>query len=101
MRINFGTGFGGAGFNMDIIELDVEVKLGTTIVESQTLQAPYTMMLNHCQQLVNEIANSDKPMKVTMSGTKEIELPNGDWVRKPSRLIYANNAYTNNFDIEG
>lgn len=100
MHINFGRGFGGFEFNFggDMMKLHIEVKLGNEVVQSQRLQMPYQMMLGQCQQLVNEIAQSDQPMKITMTGTKDIELPNGDWVTKPSKLIYANNAYTNNFD---
>lgn len=95
---NFGPGF---GFGIpDLMNLHIEVKLGTAIVQSDALQAPYQVMLQHCQSMVNEIANSQEPMKITMSSTKEVQLPNGDWVDKPSKLIYANNAYLNNFDIE-
>lgn len=103
MQINFGHGFGNFGhvfngFEIDMMELHIEIKLGNEIIKSQYLQMPYDMMRNQCQLLVNEIAQSDKPLKITMTGTKDIELPNGEWVSKPSKLIYANNAYTNNFD---
>lgn len=98
MHINF-NGFN-PGFNMSIIELSIEVRLGDAVVNSQTVQVPYIILLQQCKELTEEVANDDRPMKITMTQMKDVELPNGDWVRKPCRLIFANNAYLNNFDIE-
>lgn len=101
MNINFGQGFGFSEINFEMMQLHIEVRLGNTIIQSQTLQMPYRIMMQQCQNLVNEIANSDQPMKITMTGEKILDLPNGDSKAFPSKLIYANNAYTANFDIEG
>ena len=94
--INFS--FGGIGG--DFLELTIELTIGDQIVQNHKMQMPYQMMMAQCQELVNQVANDTRPMKVVMRGEKEIELPNGDVVSKPSRLIYANKAYTNNFNIE-
>ena len=84
----------------DLMELTITLTLGETVVQSQTLQMPYQMMAAQCQELVNQVAHEQRPMKIEMIGEKCIDLPNGDTVVKPSKLIYANKAYTNNFDLE-
>ena len=100
MNINFGQGFGFGEINFEMMQLHIEVRLGNAVIQSQTLQMPYRIMMQQCQNLVNEIANSDQPMKITMTGEKILDLPNGDSKAFPSKLIYTNNVYTANFDIE-
>lgn len=84
---------------MDIITLQIEIKIGSQIVESQTVQAPFQFLYQQCQDLVNTAANDSRPMKITMRGEKWLETPNGEEKPFPCSLIYANNAYTDNFDI--
>ena len=93
-------GFGNFGFDMETMDLDVELTIGSDIVESRHFKAPYQMIVAQCQQLVNQIAQDQRPMKVVFRGTKNVELPNGDIAQKPSRLIYANNKYTENFSLD-
>lgn len=93
-------GFNFGGFDLDIITLLVEVKLGNEITERQQLSGPYQMVAAQCQEAVNNVANNSQPMKITMYGEKYLEMPNGDCKAFPSRLTYANNAYLANFDIE-
>lgn len=89
--------FGGIDFN--VMNLTIKLIIGETEVQSQELQLPYQIMMAQCQELVNQVAQDHRPMKVEMIGEKCIDLPNGDTVVKPSKLIYANKAYINNFDL--
>ena len=45
-----------------------------------------------------QIANENQPMKCVCKGMKEIELPNGDWVTKPSRVEFYNNKWMENMN---
>ena len=86
-------------FNIEMMELTMELTIGEQVVETQRLQAPYEMLVAQCQQLVNQLAQDKRPMKVVFRGTKEVALPNEEYKQLPSRLIYANNAYTENFEL--
>lgn len=93
--INFNFG----GIDLEPLTLTVNIVIGDTKIQSQTLQMPYQMMVMQCQDLVNQVAQDQRPMKIEMIGQKNIELANGNTVAKPSKLVYANNAYTNNYDL--
>ena len=48
----------------------------------------------------SKIANENQPMKCVCRGMKEIELLNGDWVTKPSRVEFYNNKWMENMNGE-
>lgn len=94
--INFN--FGGP---IDLFDIDVDITIGEQMVGTQHLNAPYQMVVMQCQELVNQVAQDKRPMKIEMRGKKLIDLPNGDTVEKPSKLVYANNLYVKNFGLDG
>lgn len=90
--------FGGNPFGeMEMITLEIEIILGDTTLQKQTVQQPYMMAQAQCNNLARQIAEDDRPMKIIMRGTKPVEMPNGDWVSKPSSLEFENNAYIRSF----
>lgn len=95
MRINFTQGFG-----LNMLTLRIDIKIGNAVVESYDTQGPFEMLRMQCGEMVCQAANDERPIKITMTEMRDIELPNGDWVTKPYKLMYANNVYMNNFDIE-
>ncbi len=94
--INFN--FGGT---IEMFDLDVDITIGDTKVGTQHLNGPQQMVMMQCQELVNNVAQDSRPMKIEMRGKKLLELPNGDTVEKPSKLIYANNLYVKNIGLDG
>jgi len=93
--------FNGGGFaGLEVTTLHIEMKLGEAVIHSQTASYPFVIMKRHCAEMVNQVAHDSRPMKITFTGEKDIELPNGDWITKPLKLIFANNAYLANFDLE-
>ena len=51
------------------------------------------MLAMQFAQLCEQIANENEPMKCVCKGTTEIELPNGDWVERPTRVEFYNNKW--------
>lgn len=93
--INFS--FGGT---IEMFNLDVEVTIGEVIVGSQKLSAPYQMAVLQCQDIIQQTAQDDRPMKIVFRGEKMIDLPNGDTISKPARVIFANSKYCDNFELD-
>ena len=94
---NMGFEFFNMGFDMDLISLEIELILGDISLQKQSIQQPYMMAQAQCKDLIVQIAEDERPMKVIIRGSKPIEMPNGDWVQKPSSLEFKNNAYIRNF----
>lgn len=84
---------------MEPMHITIELFIGNTKIQSQELQLPHQMMIMQCQDIVNQVAQDQRPMKIEMIGTKTVELPDNKFIEKPSRLIYANNKYIENFPI--
>ena len=82
-----------------MFDLDVEITIGNQVIGTQHLSAPYQMIVMQCQDVVNQASQDDRPMKVVFSGTKLMDLPNGDTVEKPARVVYANRKYIDNFNL--
>ena len=89
--------FGGGA---DVMEVDIEITIGDQTMGRQHLAAPYQMVAMQCQEVVNQVAQDERPMKVVIYGNKTIDLPNGNTTEKPARLIYANNKYVDNFELD-
>lgn len=72
----------------------IEIYVGDALIGQSTITPMATEMLTmHFAQLCEEIANENQPMKCVCKGTKEIELPNGDWVERPARVEFYNNKW--------
>lgn len=92
MRINFS----GIGFNdpqLQTIEIKIEIYIDNRLTNSETQVAPFIFACQQCQQLINEVAHRQDPIKVIIRGSKEVQMSNGDWIKRPSILAYANNAH--------
>lgn len=87
-------------FNIGIETVTIEVKLGNEVISSQRLQGPLLFIYQQYIDLVNQVAQDDRPIKVTAYGEKQLELPSGEFKAFPSRVMFANNVYLNTFDIE-
>ncbi len=82
--------FGGNNLSQYTIELYVgNALVGRNVVTPMALEVLSMQFLQLCEQ----IANENKPMKCVCKGTKEIELPNGDWVERPVRVEFYNNKW--------
>ena len=81
-------------FGNDLPQYTIEIYVGNALVNQQTLP-PITLEILAMQfaQLCEQIANKNQPMKCVCKGTTEIELPNGDWVERPSRIEFYNNKW--------
>lgn len=72
----------------------IEIYVGNALIEQSTITPMATEMLAmQFAQLCEQIVNETQPMKCVCKGTKEIELPNGDWVERPARVEFYNNKW--------
>ena len=92
--INFS--FGGT---IDMIDVDVEITIGEALVGSKHLSGIYQMVVMQCSELINQAAQDERPMKIVFHGKKTLDLPNGNTVEKPARVIFANTKYADNFEL--
>lgn len=78
------------GFNfLNLVEARLEVKVGTEIVQAQTITAPLTSVMTTFANIVKELAAASTPGKVTVTNLAD-----------NSQLTFATEAYLNNFDID-
>lgn len=72
----------------------IEIYVGDALV-SQQIVTPIAleMLAMQFMQLCEQIANENQPMKCVCKGTKNIELPNGDWVERPTRVEFYNKKW--------
>ena len=78
----------------DFSQYTIEIYVGNALVKQQIV-TPIALELLAMQfaQICEQIANQDQPMKCVCKGTKDIELPNGDWVERPTRVEFYNNKW--------
>ena len=82
--------FGGNNLPQYTIELYVgNTLVGREVVTPMTLE----MLAMQFIQLCEQIANENEPMKCVCKGTREIELSNGNWVERPTRVEFYNNKW--------
>ena len=81
-------------FGNDLPQYTIEIYVGNALV-SQQIVTPIAleMLVMQFAQLCEQIGNEKQPMKCVCKGTKEIELPNGDWVERPARVEFYNNKW--------
>ena len=72
----------------------IELYVGNTLVGREVV-TPMTLEMLAMQfiQLCEQIANENEPMKCVCKGTREIELPNGNWVERLARVEFYNNKW--------
>ena len=81
-------------FGNDLPQYTIEIYVGNALVNRQTLPfITLEILAMQFAQLCEKIANETQPMKCVCKGTKEIELPNGDWVERPARVEFYNNKW--------
>lgn len=72
----------------------IEIYVGNAVINQQNIASfSLEMLAMQFAQLCEKIANENQPMKCVCRGTKEIELPNGDWVERPARVEFYNNKW--------
>lgn len=77
----------------------IEIYVGNAMAEQSTITPlAFEMLVMQFTQICQQIANENQPMKCVCKGTREIELPNGDWVERQSRVEFYNNKWTENMD---
>jgi len=78
----------------DFSQYTIEIYVGNALMKQQIV-TPIALELLAMQfaQICDQIANQDQPMKCICKGTKNIKLPNGDWVERPSRIEFYNNKW--------
>lgn len=78
----------------NLLQYTIEIYVGNALIKQSTIAPMATEMLAmQFMQLCEQIANENQPMKCVCKGTKEIELPNGDWVKRPARVEFYNNKW--------
>lgn len=86
-------------FNNALPQYTIEIYIGNAIAEQSTITPiAFEMLVMQFIQMCEQIANENQPMKCVCKGMKEIELPNGDWVTKPSRVEFYNNKWMENIN---
>ena len=81
-------------FNGALPQYTLEVYIGNAMVEQSTIiPITFEMLIAQFIQMCEQIVNENKPMKCVCKGAKEIELPNGDWVERPTRVEFYNNKW--------
>ena len=81
-------------FGNDLPQYTIEIYVGNALVNRQTLPSiTLEILAMQFAQLCEQIANKNQPMKCVCEGTTEIELPNGDWVERPTRVEFYNNKW--------
>ena len=78
----------------DFSQYTIEIYVGNALMNQQIV-TPIALEVLAMQfaQICDQIANQDQPMKCICKGTKNIKLPNGDWVERPSRIEFYNNKW--------
>lgn len=72
----------------------IEIYVGNAIINQQNIASfSLEMLAMQFAQLCEKIANENQPMKCVCRGTKEIELPNGEWVERLARVEFYNNKW--------
>lgn len=72
----------------------IELYVGNTLVGQNVVPPmPLDMLAMQFTQLCEQIANENEPMRCVCKSTREIELPNGDWVGRPVRVEFYNNKW--------
>ena len=86
-------------FNNALPQYTIEIYIGNAMAEQSTITPiAFEMLVMQFAQICEQIANENQPMKCVCRGTKEIGLPNGDWVTKPSRVEFYNNKWMENMN---
>ena len=81
-------------FGNDMPTYTIEIYVGHALVSQQQVQPlAFEMLIMQFAQICEQIANENQPMKCICSGTKGIELPNGDWIERPTRVEFYNNKW--------
>ena len=81
-------------FGNDLPQYTIEIYVGDALVNQQMVTPiALEMLAMQFAQLCEKITNETQPMKCVCKGTKEIELPNGDWVERPTRVEFYNNKW--------
>ena len=86
-------------FVNDLPQYTIEMYIGNDMAGQLTV-TPITleMLVMQFIQMCEEIVNENQPMKCVCKGMTEIELSNGDWVTKPSRVEFYNNKWMENMN---
>lgn len=81
-------------FGNNLPQYTIETYVSNALV-SQQIVTPIALEMLAIQfaQLCEQIANETKPIKCVCKGTKEIELPNSDWVERPARVEFYNKKW--------
>ena len=61
MRINFNM-----GMDMGIHEAILEVYLGDKLIQKQSMSAPHMILKSQFMNLVEQVANDDRPIRIKM-----------------------------------
>ena len=71
----------------------IEQYIGHALVNSTSISGLPQMVIMDFANLCQQASQSPQPIKLICRGYKDIELPNGEWVKKPSRIEYYNNHW--------
>ena len=74
----------------EIPTFTIEQYIGNALVSSTDVSGLPQMVAMEFAKLCQQAAQSPQPIKLICRGYKEIESPNGEWVKKPSRIEYYN-----------
>lgn len=86
-------------FNDVLPHYTLEIYIGNDMAGQLTITPiTFEMLVMQFIQMCEEIVNENQPMKCVCRGMTEIELPNGDWVTKPSRVEFYNNKWMENMN---
>ena len=86
----------GFNFNIEMIEAILEVYIGETLAESQQLQAPQFVVEQQFKQLMTQIMDDTRPMKIRLCRDEPIYDEMNNYIRTLQNYVeYENKALTN------
>lgn len=91
-----GTSFYFNGIEMDIVNYTIELYLGNALIQQEQQQMPIPFAIQQCNQLVNQIAMDNRPLRVI------IKTP---YITEQGKTLinsvdFANNTYTKEFNLD-
>ena len=95
----FVNGSGIFGFNDGQLFM-IEKYVGNAMVENYQSSMPMQMLVATLTPEYQNAANSNTPIKIVVHGTRDVELPNGEFKAKPAKVVYYNDAYERNIGID-
>lgn len=79
-------------FDIETYEATFEIYLGDKVINKQTIQAPAEILMAHYAQIMQQVMNDKRPMKLKMTVPQVI----WDDFENKEKILYNNATFSNN-----